>query len=285
MALLSLIILTKDEAVNLPICLYSLKGLDAEVFVVDSGSTDNTLEIARSWGCQIYSHEWINHAEQVNWAIKTIPFTTPWLMRLDADERLTHELINELNHELRQPPSQVSGYLVKRRVFFMGRWIRHGGYYPTWLLRVWRIGHAHCESRWMDEHIVLSQGNLGKLKHDIIDENHKGLSFWIDKHNRYSDLEVQDILSLNREYSFSAKNNRNSQPSQRRWVKQNLYARSPLFFRAFFYFLLRYVIGLGFLDGIPGLIFHILQGFWYRFLIDVKIREKMTGKVREREVV
>ncbi|MBE9135941.1 glycosyltransferase family 2 protein [Nodosilinea sp. LEGE 07088] len=275
MALISLIILTRDEEANLSTCLESLKGLDAEVFVVDSGSIDNTLSIASAWGCHVYSHEWVNHGEQVNWAIENLPFNTPWSMRLDADERLTSDLVDELNTKLVQSEAQISGYLIKRRVFFMGRWIRFGGYYPTWLLRVWRTGHASCESRYMDEHMVLSKGSLDKLHHDLIDENLKGLNFWINKHNRYSELEIQDIIDTQSEANLLLGSNNGSQPSQRRWVKQNLYFRSPLFLRALIYFLMRYVIGLGFLDGIPGLIFHVFQGFWYRFLIDAKLYEKM----------
>jgi hypothetical protein len=157
----------------------------------------------------------------------------------------------------------------------MGRWIKHGGYYPTWLLRIWRTGLGTCEQRWMDEHIVLSHGQIANLKYDIIDENQKGLSFWTDKHNRYADREIQDLLGvLLASDDPLIQHQQHSQAKQRRWVKKNLYARSPLFLRAFIYFLLRYTIGLGFLDGIEGLIFHVLQGFWYRFLVDAKLYER-----------
>jgi hypothetical protein len=195
-------------------------------------------------------------------------------MRLDADERLTPELVEEIKQILPNTPPAITGYQVKRRVFFMGRWIRYGGYYPTWLLRFWRTGLGTCEQRWMDEHIVLSQGEMGSLKYDIIDENQKDLTFWTDKHNRYADREVKDFLNTaSDEQDDLLTNSQSSQASQRRWAKKNLYARSPLFLRAFVYFLLRYIIGLGFLDGTQGLIFHFLQGFWYRFLVDAKIYE------------
>lgn len=275
MALLSIIILTKDEALNLQTCLTSLQNLNAEVFIVDSGSQDTTLDVANRFGCKIYTHSWINHAEQINWALQTLPITTLWTMRLDADERLTPELVRELNQQLSKSHQSVSGYLVKRRVFFMGRWIRHGGYYPTWLMRIWRTGLGVCEQRWMDEHIVLKSGDIRKLDNDIIDDNQKDLTFWIDKHNSYADREVKDLLRLNLDQNHDKllQSQYSSQASQRRWVKKNLYGRSPLFLRAFIYWLLRYTIGLGFLDGIEGLIFHFLQGFWYRFLVDAKIYE------------
>jgi glycosyltransferase involved in cell wall biosynthesis len=271
--MLSVIILTKDEAANLPVCLSSLSPLRPEIFVVDSGSSDSTVEIAKQADCYVVNHPFENYAEQLNWALQNLPITTPWVMRLDADEQLTSELARELKEILPRTPEEITGYQVKRRVFFMGRWIRHGGYYPTWLLRVWRTGVGTCEQRWMDEHIVLSQGRIANLNHDIIDENHKGLSFWVDKHNRYADREMKDILSHDSQRDNLLHQGQFSQATQRRWVKKNLYERSPLFLRAFLYFLMRYTVGLGFLDGIEGLIFHFLQGFWYRFLVDAKIYE------------
>lgn len=272
--LLSVIILTKNEEANLLNCLNSLQKLNAEIFVVDSGSTDQTVEIAQKAGCQVFEHPFENYAKQLNWAIQNLPIATPWLMRLDADERLTPELAEELKLALAQTSDDITGYQVKRRVFFMNRWIRHGGYYPTWLLRIWRTGLGTCEQRWMDEHIVLSQGKVANLQQDIIDENKKDLSFWIDKHNHYADREVKDLLNMVVEQDDPLlKKGQLSQASQRRWIKKNFYGRSPLFLRAFFYFLIRYTIGLGFLDGKEGLIFHFLQGFWYRFLVDAKIYE------------
>ena len=272
--MISIIILTRNEEVNLPACLTSLQQLEAEIFIVDSGSTDRTVEIAKDSNCQVFEHPFENQAQQINWALENLRIKTPWIMRLDADERLTPELVEELNQILPQTPANITGYQVKRRVFFMGRWIRYGGYYPTWLLRIWRTGIGTCEQRWMDEHIVLSKGKIANLEYDIIDENNKGLNFWIDKHNSYANREVKDMLTMGSLATDSLiKKGQLSQASQRRWVKQNLYRRSPLFVRSFLYFFMRYTLGLGFLDGTEGLIFHFLQGFWYRFLVDAKIYE------------
>ncbi|MEL7350329.1 MAG: glycosyltransferase family 2 protein [Cyanobacteria bacterium P01_A01_bin.116] len=271
---LSFLILTYNEEKNLPFALASLQPLNAPIFIVDSGSTDNTLNIAKEFGCHIVEHPFENHASQVNWALDNLPIATAWIMRLDADECLMPELVEELEQTLPKAPNSISGYQVKRRVFFMGRWIRYGGYYPTWLLRIWRTGLGHYEHRWMDEHLVLCEGAIANLKHDITDENHKGLSFWTEKHNRYSTREVRDMLDAqNAKEQDLLSNSQFSQARQRRWVKQSLYGRAPLFLRAFLYWLLRYTVGLGFLDGIEGLIFHFLQGFWYRFLVDAKFYE------------
>jgi glycosyltransferase involved in cell wall biosynthesis len=273
--LLSVIILTKNEAANLPTCLTSLQALDADIYIIDSGSTDTTVQIAQEFGCQIFEHSFENHAQQLNWALEKLPICTPWIARMDADERMMPELTEELLRVLPNAPEEVNGYQVKRRVFFLGRWIRHGGYYPTWLLRIWRTGYGTCEQLWMDEHIVLSKGKIANLSHDIIDENHKGLTFWTEKHNRYADQEAKNLLNLGLGKSSDKllESDNFSQAKQRRWVKKNLYTRSPLFLRAFIYWLLRYTVGLGFLDGTPGLVFHFLQGFWYRFLVDTKIYE------------
>ena len=270
--LLSVVILTLNEEANLPVALASLRGLQAEICVVDSGSADRTVAIARGAGCHVVEHPWETYATQMNWALDHLPIVTPWVMRLDADERLTPELAQELSTKLLELPDDVTGLLVKRRVYFWGRWIRHGGYYPTWLLRIWRHGRAHCEQRWMDEHMVVDGGRTLRLHRDIIDENHKGLTFWTDKHNRYADREVNDLLALRARTRTAG--TLDDQPGSRRWLKENLYGRAPLFWRAFGYWFYRYVLRLGFLDGRPGLVFHFLQGFWYRFLVDAKLVER-----------
>jgi glycosyltransferase involved in cell wall biosynthesis len=275
---LSVIILTQDEEENLPLALASLRGLRAEVFVVDSGSTDRTREIARAAACRVVEHPLESQAQQLNWALDHLPIATPWVMRLDADERLTPELAQELANRLPGLTEDATGLLVKRRVYFWGRWIRHGGYYPTWLLRIWRNGRARCEQRWMDEHMVVDGGRSLRLDHDIIDENHKGLTFWTDKHNRYADREVRDLLALQERSRTAIK--LDGQPGSRRWLKEHLYGRTPLLWRAGAYWFFRYVLRLGFLDGRPGLVFHFLQGFWYRFLVDAKLLELQHAQAR-----
>ncbi|MEW6602150.1 MAG: glycosyltransferase family 2 protein, partial [Nitrospirota bacterium] len=155
---LSIIILTYNEARNIRRCLESVKNLSNHIFIVDSYSTDGTLDVAREYTDRIYQHRFENQAMQFNWAIDNLPLETEWIMRLDADERLTPELGSELTSILDTVADQVNGLYIKRRVYFMGRWIRHGGYYPVWLLRVFRKGHARCEIKDMDEHIAVTQG-------------------------------------------------------------------------------------------------------------------------------
>lgn len=272
---LSCVILTRDEALNLPFALESLSDLGAEVFIVDSGSTDQTIEIARAAGCHLVEHVFTTHARQLNWALENLPIRTEWVMRLDADERLTPELLDELRAVLPRFSADVTGLMLKRRVYFWGRWIRHGGYYPIWLLRIWRRGAAVCEDRDMDEHMLVSGGRIERLKHDIIDENRKGLGFWIDKHNRYASKEVAALRAgvITRDAVQAGE-----AIARKRFLKDRVYGRSPRFLRAFLYWFFRYFLQLGILDGRAGFVFHFLQGFWYRLVVDAKLVE---GEISE----
>jgi len=267
--LLTVIVLTRDEAIHLSRLVASFNGVSCRFVVVDSGSTDGTEELARKLGAEVHQHPFENHARQFNWALDTLTIETPWTMRMDADEYLLPGLADELAKVLPTAPADVGGWMIRRRVYFWGRWIRHGGYYPTWLLRIWRTGTARLESRYMDEHVILKKGNVRKLKGDIVDENLKGLGFWTEKHNKYADREVLDLMS---ELSGSGAEPA-GQAGLRRKLKLSVYARMPLFFRAWVYWFYRYVVRLGFWDGKPGFVFHFLQGFWYRFLIDAKLYE------------
>lgn len=280
---LTVLVITKDEALNLPHLLESIRDLGVQIFVVDSGSTDETVAIAQQYGAQVVEHPFVSHAEQINWGLDHLPTSTTWVMRMDADEYLTPELVAELRATLPSLPDHVTGLMVKRRVHFMGRWIRHGGLYPTWLLRVFRNGVGRSENRIMDEHIVLSHGEVRNLKHDIIDENHRGLRHFTNKHNNYAHLEMQALLAEREARATSAVTG--GQAQRKRWLKGNVYSRAPLFLRAGLYYLLRYVFQLGFLDGIPGLIFHGLQGLWYRFYVDALLyaHQRREYAVKQRE--
>jgi glycosyltransferase involved in cell wall biosynthesis len=274
---ISVLILTQNEEQNIEKCLISVSPLTRKIFAVDSGSTDDTVKILERYGATVLFNNWTTYSEQFNWGLEHIDFDTDWIMRLDADEEVTIELVDALKKKLPSLPPEVTGITVRRQVHFMGRWIRHGGYYPTWLLRVFRRGVGRCEALWMDEHIALDHGETIRLPHDIIDRNNKDLTFWTDKHNRYSNREARDMLaqssSMEREGRQLAPALRQTQAQSRRWLKKNVYGRTPLFLRALLYFIYRYLIRFGFLDGKEGLIFHFLQGFWYRFLVDAKLYE------------
>lgn len=277
MALICLIVLTRDEEENLPVLLESARGLDAEIHIVDSGSADRTVEIAAAAGATVHENPWTNYAGQFNWALENVATTAPWTMRMDADERFTPELVAELNATLAAAPEGVTGYHVKRQVWFWGRWIRRGGYYPVWLLRAWRTGRGRLEPRWMDEHTILDGGEERRLAHDIIDENRKGLGFFTEKHNSYASREVADILAIEGGGGGPVPA---GQAGRVRRIKEGYYLRLPPFFRAWAYWVYRYVIRGGFRDGRAGLVFHFLQAFWYRFLVDAKLHEERRRRRR-----
>lgn len=270
----TVIILTHNEEQHIERCIRSIEPFGPEIVVIDSFSTDRTREIAEALGARVYQNPWVNYAIQLNWALKHIPITTEWTMRWDADEYSTPELAAEIWVRLGKLGPSITGVYLKRRVHFLGRWIRHGGNYPIVLLRIWRTGRGVCENRWHDEHITLSEGATVHFDHDFVDDNLHSLTWWTTKHNRYANLEAFDLLNL--KYNILDRDNaerltKNSQERRKRALKENLYSRLPLFFRAWAYATYRYVFRLGFLDGTPGLVWHVLQGFWYRFLVDAKI--------------
>ncbi len=270
---LTVIVMTKNEEKNLGKCLRSLRGIAKRIVVVDSGSTDQTAALARKLGAEVFEHPFTNHAAQLNWGLENTGIDTKWVLRMDADEELTAELVQEIVAKLPALPEKISGIWLRRRVYFMGRWIRHGGVYPTLELRLFRFGKAVCEQRLMDEHMVLTEGEETTFARDFIDNNNKELSWWIQKHNWYSDREMADHLGRQKEEWEVKPRLFGGQAERRRWLKNMVYYRTPLMRRAHWYFLYRYILRGGFLDGKEGLMFHFLQGYWYRFLVDAKIFE------------
>ncbi len=271
----SVIILTHNEEKHIERCIQSLLHFTDKIFIVDSGSTDRTVALAESLGANVMHNPWVTYAVQFNFGINHTPFKTDWLMRMDADEYVTPELGQEIKETLAALNHDTTGIYVKRRVMFMNQWIKRGGYYPIWLLRLWRRDKGICEELWMDEHIKLSEGTTVQFKNDIVDHNLNNLTWWTQKHNNYAIREVIDLLDI--KYNFTEANRvipklLGTQDQRKRFLKLK-YASLPLFTRPFAYFLYRYFVKLGFLDGKKGLIWHFLQGLWYRFLVDAKIYE------------
>lgn len=265
---LTVVILTRDEAQHIGRAIDSVAGVATRVVVVDSGSTDATCAVAAARGAEVLHNEWVNHATQFNWALTHAGIDTAWTLRLDADEIVLPALADSLGALIALPDS-CAGATVNRRIHFLGRWIRWGGLYPVRQLRVWRTGKGRCEQRWMDEHILLD-GEATHLHGDIADINLNNLGWWTAKHNGYATREAIDELLRER---GTATSKIARQARIKRWIKHNVYGRLPLGQRAITYFLWRYFVRLGFLDGWQGLVFHLLQGGWYRFLVDAKIAE------------
>lgn len=198
-------------------------------------------------------------------------------MRLDADEVIEPDLANRLRDELPALPDDVVGVTLKLKVIFHNRWIRHGGRYPLLLLRIWRRGRGRIEDRWMDEHIILSGGRTVTFDGGFADHNLKDLSFFTDKHNKYATREAIDVINqrrhlFRRDVELVGEEG-SRQAAVTRWIKERIYNRIPYQIAASAYFLYRVVFRLGFLDGKEGILYHCLQGFWYRLLVGAKVDE------------
>jgi glycosyltransferase involved in cell wall biosynthesis len=274
------VVLTYNEERNLPDCLASLAGWVDELFVVDSGSTDRTLEIARDGMAVVVQHPFEHYGAQRNWAIDSLPITAPWTLHVDADERVTPELRDAIIAALSGNAADVAGYLVSRRTMFMGRWIRHGGHYPAWHLRLVRTGAGRCEDRLYDQHFYVS-GPVQKLQGDLIDTLTPDVATFTGRHLRWAALEAAEHESPpDAAGRIRGRLDTANAIERRRWLR-DWYARLPLFVRPTLYFLYRYLVRLGFLDGRAGLVFHVLQGFWFRFLVDALILERRLRRVRD----
>jgi len=277
MADLAVIILTYNESIHLERAIRHIKHLAKEIFVVDSFSTDSTIEIAKSHGAIVLQNRFINQAKQFQWAMENAPITSSWIMRLDADEIIESDLSDEISSKLPTLPSDVTGVNLRRKLVFMDRTINYGGRGILVLMRIWRRGCAEIEDRWMDEHIVLREGRTVTFVGGFSDHNLNNLSSFTDKHNKYATREAIDVLNqrlrfMPRPGSMSVKRN-SLQAAAKRYIKEEIYNGIPFQISSVAYFLYRYIIKLGFLDGKEGLIYHVLQGFWYRFLVGAKIYE------------
>ncbi len=274
---LTVIILTFNEARHIARAIDSVKAFASNVIVVDSYSTDSTVEIASAKGATVLQHPFVNQAKQFQWALDTAQVTSPWLMRLDADEVVSGELGAEIAARLATLPPDVVGVNLRRRHIWMGRWVRHGGRYPLLLLRIWRRGHGRVEDRAMDEHMLVSGGSTVTFDADFSDDNLNDIGFFVDKHNKYASREAVEILKHRlglgvREATVTARST-SWQTASKHWLKQHVYNRVPFTLSAPAYFVWRYVFQLGFLDGRSGLVYHFLQGGWYRFLVGAKVME------------
>jgi glycosyltransferase involved in cell wall biosynthesis len=270
----SVVILAYNAVDSLGATLAQAKQISDDLHVVDSFSTDETVALSRQHGAQVVQHGFESYGAQRNWAIDHLPLRYPWQLHLDADERLTPELIASLQ-ALPENPDH-SGFLIARLVQFLGRQMRHGGMSPTWHLRLFRNGAGRCEERQYDQHFYLTQGSSGQLQGYMIDEIRMSLSEWTARHNRWSDAEVMEQTRAMQTVLIQPRFWGN--PLERKRFLRRIYNGTPLFVRPYALFFYRYFLRLGFLDGREGFIFWTLQTFWFRFLIDAKLFEQRKKK-------
>lgn len=273
--MISVIVLTYNSAKSISRTIRAAKLVSDDIHIVDSYSNDDTVAICRAIGCHVVQRAFKNYADQRNWSIDNLQLAHPWQLHLDADEELEAELAIAIN-KLDLPSCPYDGFIIGRTIIFMGRTLRFGVLNKTWHLRLFANGKARCENRLYDQHFI-STGKIGRINCYVLDHQDQSLSEWTIRHNRWSDLELNELLQGGRSLQQDVVS-----PSlfgtvieRKRYAKLTYYTM-PLFFRAFGYFFYRYVMRGGFLDGAEGLIFHVLQAFWFRFLVDAKIYERLT---------
>ena len=272
---LSVLILARNEERNLEDCLKTLTPWCRDIHLVDSLSTDATVQIAERYHVHVHQHAFEGHTRQRTWALKNVPFAEEWVFALDADHRVTPELRDELIRTFASPPQGVDGFYVKRRQIFRGRWIRHGGYYPKYMLKIFRAHKAFLDDHEFDYRFYVD-GQTAKLRNDILEANRNedSISFFIEKHNRFAtEQAVEELKRRNGRLEYLVRPAFFGNPDQRTlWLKKIWYGL-PLYLRPFLIFFYRYFLRLGFLDGKEGFIFFFLQSFWFRLVVDIRIQE------------
>lgn len=273
----SVIILTKNEEVNIVECLRSIKDFAKRIIVVDSGSIDNTCMIASEMGADVYTHNFENYARQFNWAIDNTNIRTKWTLRLDADERLTPELCKELEllTDLHSSDN-INGISMEAWLYFLQKKIKHGCRNKRKLM-LFKTGIGRIEDRKMDEHTILNSGSSIHAKNKFIHYDFKDMTHWINKMNWYATREMQDYFDyLNGKKADMSSGDARIKKIRRK--KFGFYYKLPLFFRCRLLFLYNYILKLGFLDGCAGFVYHYMYHCWYRTLVDSKILEQRVTK-------
>ena len=281
----SVLIPAKNEEANLPACLESVAQAD-EVFVVDSHSEDRSVEISESYGAHVVQFDFNGRwPKKKNWSLDNLPFRNEWVLIVDCDERITPELWAEMAAVVTE--NTLDGCYLNRRVYFLGKWIRHGGKYPDWNMRFFRHAKGRYENlnteeiqntgdNEVHEHVVIESGNVGYLKNDMLHIDFRDLFHWLARHNRYSNWEARvyyNLLTGMGDDGTIGANLFGDSVQRKRFLKK-IWVRLP--FKPFLRFVLFYFIRLGFLDGYPGYIYGRLLS-QYEYQIGVKLYELRFG--------
>lgn len=263
----SVLVLTLNEESNISDCLRSLSWSD-DLWVLDSFSTDRTTELAAAAGARIVRRKFDNWSAHQNWAVAHLDFKHPWVLYLDADERCTAELRDEVLQRA-TPAASHAAFRVRRKDYFMGRWLKHAQLYPTWIVRLFRPQRIRYER--LVNPVAHIEGSIGELNAHI---DHypfsHGVSHWIARHNRYSDMEAMEMLKARERRAFALRDVIGADPNDRRRALKEVFFRLPA--RPAIKFCYYYLWRRGFLDGRAGLTYSMLQAF-YEYMIDCKWRE------------
>lgn len=273
--LVTCLILTKNEEKNIKRAIESAKLVTNNIYVIDSLSSDKTVQIAQECGASVIQHPFETHGKQFNWAMEQIDIQTPWIMRLDADEEITKELADEiLNNCAEHLNDDVNGLVFKFKIYFLNKFLKHGGMYPFYRLSVFKTGIGFIDENGMRDQTLLKHGKMVYLKNDCLHFDYKTLEQWVYKHVWYSSMEFKNLCDR---FDFK-KGKRTSTSTKTNFFRDKIYYKLPMFFRAKLYYIYIYYFKLGFLDGKAGKIHAFFQAYWYRYLIDARIYEFKKSK-------
>lgn len=270
----SVIVLTYNEEANIAACLESLRGFSEDVFIVDSFSTDGTLEIAQKYNAKLYQNPWQDWATQRNWALDHLNPAHDWVFFLDADERVTPEFATELQHQLAAATPELSGLNVHFRFFFLNRPLKFAYESPP-VMRLIRRGRGRWQGKGAREYASIT-GQVLTIKNKLDHWDQKGLDAWIAKQtdNALREVRLHTLAAASDSRRQSTKGPGTSERPWRRWLRAHIYESLPRLWRAFPYFIYRLIIRGGILDGRAGFAYCFLQGLWYPLLIDMMLEEK-----------
>jgi glycosyltransferase involved in cell wall biosynthesis len=280
---LSVLLATRNEEKNLERTLASIHGFADQILVIDSESADATLEIARRYADELrtlpYDHTriipWI-----LQWGLDNLPIRNDWVLILEADQAVPAPLREEIAALVVRADVKQSGFYIRRRQIFRGREIRFGGYGSKYLLKLFRRGRGSLDPLEQDTRVYV-EGDVGRLRHPLEEWNRKedAILFYLEKHLRYAEAFAREEVERHRTgLVFKLRPRLFGTPDERVLWMKSLYYRLPLFVRPALYFFWRYLVLLGILDGANGFVFHFLQAFWFRMVVDLRIQELRGGK-------
>jgi len=270
------IVMTKNEEKNLVDCLNSMKNFAKRVVVIDCGSNDKTVELAKQYGADVYFHEFEYYAKQFNWGIDNTNIDTEWIIRLDADERFPDDLKQEIEIAVKNSDADLNGITIEADYYFLGKLMKHGLRNKCKMM-MFKKAIGSIENRRRDAHSIISEGYSYYAKHKFVHYDFKDLDNYIKRYNWYATREMQDYIEYERGKTSTI--NTDAAIKKQRQKKFGIYYKAPMFLRTWLWFVYNYIFRLGFLDGRPGYLFCYFECRWYRMLVDAKIYEqRLTGR-------
>ena len=270
----SVIVPTLDEEPNLSRCLKSVSPWSDEIIIVDSGSTDATIRVAREFTDHVHHHNYENAPRQWKWILENVELSNEWVLALDADYAVTPELAADIRSALNSVDAQIDGFYVRHKQIFRGKFIRHGGIYPRYRLCLFRKSAVFVDDHDLVDNRFYTAGLTSRLESDVVEDNRKevDLSVWMHKQIEYAQRAAQEEAARKSERGKVDATWKRGRNERVLWLKTR-WAGLPKYWRSVGYFLYRYILRLGFLDGKEGFLYHFSQALVFRVMLDARVEE------------